>query len=91
MTVVVHKLIRETAVGIANEAYESMAHDNAFFAEWPNRRVFVRKNWMMFVDNARDALLTILSGDYPEAMKQPAYEALTIDGSFRRTESSAVH
>lgn len=94
MTVIVHKLIRETAEAIAAEAYESMAHDNAFFAEWPKRRAFVRKNWLMFVDHARDSLLQILGGDYPDAMKQPIYDALTIDGSFKaapQPASSALH
>lgn len=93
MTVIVHKLIMEAAKGIAAEAYETMAHDNAFFQEWPKRRPFVQRNWPMFVEHARQSMLTILSGDYPEAMKQPIYEALIIDGSFRTSEqqSSAVH
>lgn len=84
MTKVVHQLIAKTAKEIANEAYEMCAHDNVFHAEWPDQRVFVRKNWTMFVDSARDALMAILTGDYPEQMKEPIYEAFLIDGSQRK-------
>ena len=89
MTKVVHSLLVDAAKEIAGEAYESIAHDNAFYAEWPNRRVFVRKNWQMFVDSARDQMLTILGGNYPDTMKQPIYEALTIDGSMKRDPTAA--
>jgi hypothetical protein len=90
MVQVVHNLLAETAKGIAHEAYEDLAHDNAFFAEWPNRRVFVKKNWQMFVDAARESLIKILQGDYPDAMKQPIYEAIRIDGS-QKAEGSRLH
>jgi hypothetical protein len=56
VTAVVHKLIRQTARD-RRRSLRVDGGDNAFFAEWPNRRVFVRKNWPMFVDNARESLL----------------------------------
>lgn len=95
----VHNLIASTAKSIAHEAYESMAHDNAFYAEWPNREAFVQKNWPMFVGSVRAQFLEMLKGDYPEAMKQPIYEAMCIDGSMRppinapavRTKTRAYH
>lgn len=90
MPKVVHQLIAETAKGIAHEAYEDLAHDNAFFQEWPQRRVFVKKNWQMFVDAARASLVKILQGDYSDAMKQPIYEALLIDGS-QKAEAAPLH
>jgi hypothetical protein len=83
MTKATHNLIATTAKNIAREAYESIAHDNTFYAEWPNREGFVRRNWPMFVDAAREALLKILAGDYPAAMKEPIYEAMLIDGSMK--------
>lgn len=83
MTRATHNLIAKTAREIAREAYESLAHDNTFHAEWPNREGFVQRNWQMFVDQARKALIRIISGDYPDAMKQPIYEALLIDGSMK--------
>lgn len=84
MTTICHALIKKTAEEIAAEVYEDAAHDNAFFAEWPRRRTFVRKNWTIYVDAARKALIRILHGEYPEAMKQPIYEALIIDGSMKK-------
>jgi hypothetical protein len=92
VTTVVHKLIKETAQAIAAEAYEGMAHTNEFYAEWPKQSQFVRANWRMFVDHAREQLVKILTGDYSEALKRPVYEALLIDGSFKSSApTSALH
>lgn len=90
---VVHQLIAKTAKEIANEAYEMMAHDNAFHAEWPVRSVFVTRNWPMFVEGARTALLQILQSDAPEQMKEPIYEAFLIDGGQKKPHAgfAGVH
>lgn len=81
MPKVIHHLIAKTAKEIALEAYESLAHDNEFHRQWPRRDVFVRRNWTMFVGDARNALMEILTGDFPDAMKEPIYEAFIIDGT----------
>lgn len=83
MAQVTHHIIADAAKAIARESYEGMAHENEFYAEWPNREQFVAANWRMFVEGARAALLKILSGDYPDAMKEPIYEAMLIDGSLK--------
>lgn len=90
MTQITHNLIAETAQSIAREAYESIAHSNDFYAAWPDRERFVAQNWSMFVQDARTALLKILAGDYPEAMKQPIYEAMLIDGELKHDHGSAA-
>lgn len=84
MTAITHNLIADTAKAIALEAYESLAHSNDFYAAWPNRDSFVAQNFSMFIPEARIALLKILgSPDYPEAMKEPIYQALLIDGQLK--------
>ena len=83
MTKVVHNLLAETAKAIAHEAYESLAHDNAFYAEWPTVDAYVARNWTLHLPEVRAQFVKILSGDYPEEMKQPIYEAMCIDGSQR--------
>lgn len=91
MAKVTHVLIERTAKGIAAEAYEDMAHTNEFFAEWPRRRTFVQKNWPMFVDHARQALIQLLAQpDLPETSKASIYEALCIDGVAKR-EPGTMH
>lgn len=86
-----HKMIADVAKEIAAEAYESVAHDNTFYAEWPSRRNFVRANWRMFVDDARRSLLAILSGEYPQSMKDEVYEALVKDGSLKNPQEWGNH
>jgi hypothetical protein len=80
---IVHNLLAETAKAIAKEAYESMAHNNAFYAEWPTVGSYVHANWTLHLPEVRAQFVKILAGDYPDAMKQPIYEAMCIDGSQR--------
>ena len=79
----VHNLLAETAKAIAKEAYESLAHDNHFYAEWPTVDAYVARNWTIHLDAVRAQFIKILQGDYPESMKEPIYEAMCIDGSQR--------
>ena len=83
MVKVVHNLLAETAKAIAHEAYESLAHDNAFYAEWPTVDAYVARNWQLHLPEVRAQFVKILQGDYPESMKDPIYEAMCIDGSMR--------
>jgi hypothetical protein len=80
---VVHNLLADTAKAIAHEAYESLAHDNAFYAEWPTVQSYVNANWRIHLPEVRAQFVKILTGDYPDAMKEPIYEAMVIDGSMR--------
>ena len=97
---IVHNLIADTAKAIAQEAYEAIAHDNHFYAEWPTMDGFVTANWRMFVDDARTQLLVMLipsgqdGGGNPlyaiaEPLRDQVYEALKIDGSMRKDPNAA--
>lgn len=79
---VAHFKVREVAFEMAREWYEEAARDNGFFARWPSREGFVQANWNSFSQDARQALVAILAGDYPESMKEPIYQALLLDGAF---------
>lgn len=77
-----HQLFAATAKEMAGAAYEILAKDNAFYKRFPNQRRFIRLHWQDFVPEARDRLLDILNGVYPEAMKAPIYEAFLLDGAI---------
>ncbi len=93
MVKILHNLIADTAKAIAREAYESIAHDNAFYAEWPDMHLFVAANFQMFVPEARTALMKMLEVEryedgkpvyvYPEAIREPIYEAFLKDGLMK--------
>lgn len=83
VTKVVHTLLADTAKAIAAEAYECLAHDNDFYAEWPTQVSYVAANWTMHLPEVRAQFVKILAGEYPQAMKDPIYEAMCIDGSMR--------
>ena len=59
--------------------YEDAAKDNAFYKVWPNQAHFVRKRWKDFVIPARNILISMLSGNYPQQMKDEIYEAILHD------------
>lgn len=77
----VHKLVKQTAEEFAGAFYERAAmRDDCFYKEWPNVRIFIRKNWRNFVMSARQVLATMLgrASTSPETKAQ-IYEALTMD------------
>lgn len=77
-----HEMVAKTAKAIAEEFYEHMAHDNAFYRQWPTMRGFVARAWHRFHPQARQALTAIVAGDYPQPMKDEAYEALLKDSAI---------
>ena len=100
MPKIIHNLIHKTAQAIAREAYEAIAHDNTFYAEWPNREGFVQANWKMFVDQARTALLKMLEQApgsdptnptyaYPQVVRNEVFDALLKDGAQRSNPNDA--
>lgn len=79
---VVHKMIADTAKGIAREAWESLAKQNAFYALWPEPEPFVTKHWPDYLPVARATLTGMLgSPQYSEHMKAEIYEVLLKDGA----------
>lgn len=69
-----HKSVRSIAREMAGTAYEELASKDGFYEQWPNQNLFIAKNWKYFVGAARQSLLSILGGEYPEAMKTDALD-----------------
>jgi hypothetical protein len=103
---VIHWRIAKVAKELANEAYELLAKENAFYERNRSQSWYVRRNWRHFIPFARQALTMVLAKDYaPEialgahsrdsvdAMKTEIYEALLIDGGFKASgqPSAALH
>ena len=72
-------MVTSTAQEMCAAIYEELAKDNKFYAQWPSQDVFVSKFSHQYLEEARQALIKILAGDYPESMKQPIYEDLLLD------------
>ena len=85
-----HKLIAKTAKEMAACAYEEWAHDDLFYKLWPNQKLFVAKNWKDFVRIARASLAQMLSGNYPEIMKEEILDALIKDRSLPQGGDTTV-
>lgn len=91
-----HELIAKTAKGITFEAYEILAHDDAFYRAWPNQRRFVARQWKNFIGHARASLLVMLTPipgtendpDGPkylasETARNAIMEAFVIEGAYK--------
>ncbi len=74
-----HKSVREIAKNMAGDAYEEMARNDDFYKQHPNQNLFIAKNWKHFLGFARQSLLAILGGDYPDAMKADALDVYIKD------------
>ncbi len=79
---VIHKMVAETAKGIAETVYEDMAHDDHFYKMWPSVQGFVRTRWTSFIQIARETLAEMLG--MPESqvsahMKAEIHEALLLN------------
>ena len=84
-----HKLVAKTAKEICAAVYEELARDNAFYNAWPNQRAFVRVHWAQFIEHARSTMTDMLTGNYPESMKDEIMDALTKDWSLRGLNAQA--
>lgn len=89
-----HRLLADTAKGIAAEMFEIVMKDNAVFDAWKAkypglttellRRRFVAKYWPDHLEAARTALALLLRKiDGDEAKKELIVEALVLDQRFR--------
>jgi glycogen debranching enzyme len=89
-----HNKVAKVAKAIAAEFYEHMAHDNAFYQQWPSLNGFVARAWHRFHPQARQSLTKIIAGEYPQQMKDEAYEALLLDSAInprKRPKSAILH
>lgn len=79
---VVHKMIADTAKGIAREQWETLAKQNRFYKLWPQPEPFVVKHWPDYLPLARVTLTGMLgSPKYDQATKDVIYEVLLKDGA----------
>ncbi len=96
MTKICHALVAKTAKEITYEAYEILAHDDKFYAAWPNQRRFVARHWKDFIGHARASLLVMLQPipgsenepDGPrylacETMREAIMEAFVLEGAYK--------
>ena len=92
MKVTAHKMVAQLAKEMAEETYEMWAsRNNQFYANVPSSTVWVMKNWMLFIDPAREALAKMLgSNEYDEHSKNKIYEALIKDNEFKHARARAV-
>ena len=95
----VHGLIAKTAKEITEAVFEACSYSDPFHAAWPEKkcRAFVKRFWPDYIGYARQSLammLTPIAGTendpdgpkfhYPESMRNEVYEALLIDGQYKR-------
>lgn len=74
-----HKAVREIAKEMAGAAYEELAKTDQFYSAHPNQNLFIAKNWKLFVAQARQALITLLGSDQPDAVKADALDVILKD------------
>ena len=79
----VHKLIADTAKGMAAEHYEVLARDNRFFKAYPKLGPFVRKKWELYIPLAKQTLIGMLgSPTVSDEHKAVIHEAVLRDGAI---------
>lgn len=79
-----HKLIRDTAIEMAEALYEECARrSDEWWANAPDRKKWVRDTWPLLIEEARSTLAKMLSGPMPESLKEQIFEALSLDNAVR--------
>lgn len=68
------KLIVKTAMEFAAAHYEMVAQSGVIPISVTQRN-FARKAWPQYLGQAREQLLNMLNGGYPDSLKQEIYEA----------------
>lgn len=78
----VHHQIAATAKGLAEEHYEQLALNNAFYKRWPKVKGFVAHNWRHYVSLTRQMFSAMLGNpQYTPEFKDHIYKALLLDGA----------
>lgn len=71
---VVHKLVAETAKGMAGAVYDALCtKSNGFYAKWPNEQEFIDRRWHSFIQPARETLAEMLG--MPDSVVTPDQKA----------------
>lgn len=87
-----HLRVRDVAVAMAHELYDTMMHDNVWYDYWKKQHpsmnarqledVFVRKNLGRMLPQARATLAQMLRTSSDEKMKEEIYDALVKDDTL---------
>jgi hypothetical protein len=86
----VHRLVKETAVGITQAQYECFAQNNDFFAKHPKVGPWVARNWRYYIAEARATLARLLNGPMEERLKEQIADALIKDNLLRKGDTLKV-
>jgi hypothetical protein len=101
----VHRLIAQTAKEICEAVFEACSYTDKFHEMWPEkyRKRFIQRFWAEYIGAARDSLTTLLqpipgtetSPDgpkyaTPQIMRDEIFEALLIDGAYKRPAPLSV-
>lgn len=79
----VHKLIADTAKGMASEHFEELSRNNDFHKRWPHLKPFVGHNWRLYIPMARSVLTGMLGNpNLAEEKKRIIYDAILKDGAI---------
>lgn len=79
---VVHKMIADVAKGCAADQWETLAKQNAFYAQWPRRKAYVTRFWPNYLPVARSILVGMLGmPQFTQAQKDEIHEVLLKDGA----------
>lgn len=90
----VHKLVAKTAKEFAGLLYSELMSNNQIYAEWKRQHpgcppgrleaLFIVEKWGQCIPAARATLATMLTGPYPEELKEEIHEALCLDNTLIR-------
>lgn len=79
-----HPLLKKTAEDMAQAIYEKLAFHDQWYKDHPDRNAYVEQVWPTLLTQARAILAKMLTGPYPETMKEQISEALIADRSLHR-------
>lgn len=85
-----HKAVRQIAKEMAGTAYEELARHDGFFQVHPNQNLFIAKNWKHFIGFARQSLVQILAGDYPDAVKADTMDIYIKDRVLQEVQEGPI-
>jgi hypothetical protein len=85
-----HKSVREIAKNMAGAAYEELAKNDQFYTQHPNQNLFIVHNWKYFLGYARQSLVAILAGDYPDAVKADTMDVLLKDRVLQDVQEGPI-
>jgi len=79
-----HKMVAETARGMAAAVYEELAKKNEWYALNPSQTIFVETTYGSLIDQARQVLANMLeSKTVTPEQKELIFEALVLDRSLK--------